>query len=79
MERSRNSLRSKPGLTFLDELDVLSFRAATLFDGVDDFAFSSGTGILDAHTAYFKRNQFYHRLRVRLEAAGLPVIARPGR
>lgn len=68
---------AKTWINVLDELDVLSFRAAALFDGVEDFAFSSGTGILDAHTSYFRRNQFYHRLRVRLEAADLSVIPRP--
>ncbi|SMX43952.1 hypothetical protein [Maliponia aquimaris] len=63
-------------INVFDELDVLSFRAAPLFDGgVRDMMFSSRTGILDAHGAYFSRVQFYERLRKRLKDLGVPVRA----
>lgn len=61
-------------INVFDELDVLSFRAAPLFDGVvRDMMFSSRTGIFDAHGAYFSRIQFYERLRKRLKEVGVPV------
>lgn len=61
-------------INVFDELDVLSFRAAPLFDGeVKDMMFSSRTGIFDAHSAYFSRIQFYERLRKRLNEVGVPV------
>lgn len=61
-------------INVFDELDVLSFRAAPLFDGgVRDMMFSSRTGIFDAHGAYFERVQFYERLRKRLKALDVPV------
>ena len=61
-------------INVFDELDVLSFLASPLFDDAKDMMFSSRTGILDAHTAYFSRVQFYTRLRARLNDAGVPVI-----
>ncbi len=58
-----------------DELDILSFLAGTTFEGnIKDMMFSSRTGILDSHTAYFTRVQFYARLRNRLQEAGVPVV-----
>lgn len=62
-------------LNIYDELDVLSFRAAPLFGpDVRDMLFSSRTGLLDAHTAYFTRIQFYERLRSRLKAIDIAVV-----
>ena len=34
-----------------DFTDVLSFRAAPFFDGVNDFEFDNVTGVLEAHRA----------------------------
>lgn len=61
-------------LNIYDDLDVLSFRAKPVFEGnVTDLHFSSRTGLLDAHVAYFERIQFYRRLRSRLAALGVPT------
>lgn len=61
-------------INVFDELDVLSFLAGPMFSGrVRDMMFSSRTGILDAHSAYFARVQFYERLRRRLHEVGVPV------
>ena len=54
-----------------DPIDLLSFRCAPIFEGVEDFEFSSTTGIIDAHTTYFKRPRFHARLRERLKDAGI--------
>ena len=51
-----------------DPVDVLSFRCQGIFDGVEDFMFSSMTGVIDAHTSYFMRPRFFERLRSRLQA-----------
>lgn len=59
-------------LNIYDELDVLSFRAAPFFaTQAKDMLFSSKTGLLDAHTAYFTRVQFYLRLKDRLKQLGI--------
>jgi hypothetical protein len=49
-----------------DPIDVLGFRAEQIFAGVEDFVFDSVTGVINAHTTYFKRPLFYGRLRARL-------------
>ncbi|MBO9579676.1 MAG: hypothetical protein J7498_02150 [Sphingobium sp.] len=51
-----------------DPVDVLSFRCQGIFEGVEDFMFSSMTGVIDAHTSYFMRPRFFERLRARLQA-----------
>jgi hypothetical protein len=50
-----------------DPVDLLSFRCEPMFEGVHDFEFSSATGLVDAHTTYFKRPRLYARLRERLK------------
>lgn len=55
----------------LDPIDPLGFRAEPLFEKVEDFAFDSVTGLISAHTTYFKRPQFHARTRARLRALGL--------
>jgi hypothetical protein len=52
-----------------DYTDVLSFRCAPLFEGVEDFEFDNVTGLFSAHSAYFQRPEFYSRLRTRLKSA----------
>jgi hypothetical protein len=54
-----------------DPVDLLSFRCAPIFQDVLDFEFSSATGLIDAHTTYFKRPRFYARLRERLKKIGI--------
>lgn len=58
-------------LNVYDPIDLFGFRAEPMFDGCKDFVFSSVTGLIDAHTAYFKRPQFHQRLAERLKAQGL--------
>lgn len=53
-------------LNVFDKVDALSFVAGTIFDDVEDFFFSSQSGLLAAHTAYFKRPRFFERSRRRL-------------
>jgi hypothetical protein len=54
-----------------DPVDLLSFRCDPIFDGVEDFSFSSATGLMDAHTSYFKRPKFHQRLNARAIEDGL--------
>lgn len=63
--------KAKDWWSVYDPVDILSFRCEQIFDGVEDFDFSSGVGLLDAHTAYFKRPKFFERLSSRVTAAGL--------
>jgi hypothetical protein len=53
-------------LNVFDKCDVLSFAAEGVFSGVDDFAYSTGYGLLKAHSSYFVRPSFFRRLGVRL-------------
>ncbi|MCC8969763.1 hypothetical protein [Bradyrhizobium brasilense] len=54
-----------------DPVDLLSFRCAPMFQDVQDFEFSSATGLVDAHTSYFKRPRFYARLHERIKQIGM--------
>jgi hypothetical protein len=54
-----------------DPVDLLSFRCEPIFERVKDFEFSSATGMIDAHSTYFKRPRFHARLRERLKEAGV--------
>lgn len=54
-----------------DPIDLFGFRAQPMFEGCEDFVFSSATGLIDAHTAYFKRPQFHQRLNARLRQKGI--------
>lgn len=49
-----------------DPVDVLAFRCAGIFEGVEDFAFNSVAGVADTHGSYFARPRFHERLRARL-------------
>lgn len=53
-------------LNVFDTNDILSFRAATVFDGPDDYRFDTGYGLLQSHGGYFARPSFYKRLAARL-------------
>ncbi len=52
-----------------DSNDILGFAAEKIFDGVDDDRYSTGKGVLAAHSTYFIRPSFYHRLAARLGEA----------
>ncbi|MCB9150917.1 MAG: hypothetical protein H6641_19345 [Caldilineaceae bacterium] len=63
---------NKPGgvqhwLNVYDPNDVLSYAAAGVFAGATDFVYSTGKGVLSAHTAYFLRGSFFRRLALRME------------
>lgn len=53
-------------LNVFDDTDPLSFLCEEAFEGVEDYRFSSETGLLSAHTAYFTRPSFFERSRARL-------------
>jgi hypothetical protein len=63
--------RTKRWWSVYDPVDILSFRCQDIFEKVEDYDFSSAVGLLDAHTAYFKRPKFYERLRARVKREGL--------
>lgn len=63
---------NKPGniekwVNVFDTNDIFSFRAEGVFDGVEDYKFDTGYGLLEAHGGYFARPSFYKRLAVRLK------------
>jgi hypothetical protein len=49
-----------------DKMDVLSFVAEPIFEGVTDYAVDTIAGVKDAHGAYFTSSIFYERLNARL-------------
>jgi hypothetical protein len=65
-ERLERPERAAQWLNVYDTNDVFSFRAASVFRGVDDYRFDTGYGLLDAHGGYFARPSFYKRLAARL-------------
>jgi hypothetical protein len=59
----------KRWINVLDPNDVFSFRADGVFDGVKDFVYETGFGVMSAHSGYFRRPSFYERLGRRLAQA----------
>lgn len=57
-------------INVFDSKDVLGFATEKIFDGVKDFQYSTGKGVLAAHSTYFIRPSFYDRLAIRLGAKG---------
>lgn len=57
----------KKWLNVFDTNDIFSFRAEGVFNGVEDYKFDTGYGLLEAHGGYFARPSFYKRLAVRLK------------
>ena len=53
-------------MNVFDYNDVLGFAASKIFDGAQDFAYSTGTGVVKAHGSYFVRPSFYRRLAERI-------------
>jgi hypothetical protein len=58
-------------ISIYDPIDIFGFRADPVFGAAKDYAFNSVTGLVSAHTTYFRRPQFHARLRKRLQAAGV--------
>lgn len=50
-----------------DRNDFLGFAAGRIFDGVKDYEYTTGRGLLKAHSSYFLRPSFYARLSARLK------------
>ncbi|WP_372784652.1 hypothetical protein [Phenylobacterium sp.] len=57
----------KSWLNVYDPVDLFGFRATPVFAKAEDFGFNSATGLIDAHTTYFKRPQFHARLASHLD------------
>jgi hypothetical protein len=57
-------------INVFDPNDVLGFATEKIFDGVKDYHYSTGKGVLAAHSTYFIRPSFYDRLATRLGAKG---------
>jgi hypothetical protein len=53
-------------INVFDYNDVLGFAASRIFNGVDDYAYSTGKGVVKAHSSYFVMPSFYRRLAARL-------------
>ncbi|MFJ8018371.1 hypothetical protein [Streptomyces sp. NPDC096339] len=60
-------------LNVFDPDDVLAFRVGEIFDGAEDFRYSTGRGLLHAHSAYFARPSFHRTLARRLAPAEDPA------
>jgi hypothetical protein len=56
----------KRWLNVYDFEDVLGYAAGEIFDGVIDYPYSTGNGMLFAHIRYFTRPSFHDRLGKRL-------------
>lgn len=69
-DRLKRPASASRWLNVYDTNDVFSFRAEKVFNGVDDYRFDTGYGLLDAHGGYFARPSFYKRLAARLNGGG---------
>lgn len=56
----------KRWLNVFDYNDVFGFAAAGVFQGVQDFSYVTGKGVISAHTTYFTRPSLHRRLGERL-------------
>lgn len=65
-ERLARPVNIKRWLNTMDPNDVFSFRAEGVFEGVTDFKYETGYGLIQAHSGYFQRPSFYRRLGDRL-------------
>lgn len=55
-------------LNVFDENDLFAFAAEGVFDGVSDFSYVTGQGLVGAHIGYFSMPSFHRRLAERLKA-----------
>ena len=53
-------------INVFDPNDVLAFIVGSIFEGAEDYRYSTGYSILAAHSGYFVRPSFYDRLATRL-------------
>jgi hypothetical protein len=56
----------KRWINVFDYNDVLGFAAERIFAGVEDYAYSTGKGVVKAHGSYFVMPSFYRRLADRI-------------
>ena len=56
----------KRWLNVFDPIDVFGYSTSRIFEGSQDFEFSTETSALSAHSMYFYRPSFHERLNVRL-------------
>jgi len=54
-------------LNVFDKLDPFAYRMEPVFEGVKDYEFNTRKTVFGAHSAYFNREDFYQRLRQRIE------------
>jgi hypothetical protein len=45
---------------------VLSFAAGDIFHDMEDYVYSTGQGLVAAHSSYFSKPSFYKRLAERI-------------
>lgn len=57
-------------INVFDPDDFLAFAAQEIFDGAEDYRYSTGRGAFAAHSTYFVRPSFYDRLAARLKGEG---------
>ncbi|MEG8028956.1 hypothetical protein [Sphingomonas aerolata] len=70
-DRVPRPVRAKRWWNAFDRMDVLSFVAKPVFDGVEDFEVDTISGVAGAHGAYFTNMVFYQRLNARMRKDGL--------
>lgn len=58
-------------LNVLDYNDVLGFATAGVFDGTQDYVYTTGSGLLAAHSSYFTLPSFHRRLAERIRSNGI--------
>ena len=56
-------------INVFDRNDLFGFATERIFDGVKDFDYSTGKGLLAAHSSYFTMPSFYGRLADRVKAS----------
>jgi len=55
-------------INVFDRNDLFGFAAERIFEGVSDFGYSTGKGLLAAHSSYFTMPSFFRRLADRVKA-----------
>jgi hypothetical protein len=56
----------KKWINVFDRNDVLSFAAGDIFHDMEDYVYSTGQGLVAAHSSYFSKPSFYKRLAERI-------------
>jgi hypothetical protein len=62
----------KRWVNVFDPIDVLGYSTSKIFQGSEDFAFSTDSGVFSAHGMYFYRIHFHERLNAHLKPVGPP-------